>query len=100
MRAVRVLLTALVALVLAVSAGFALDRAIIGETDRALQQLRVDLDSASQTLRRPNLSDQNLANLKITLEKIRTSAADRSIKLLVPLGEVTQQLNSLGPAPA
>jgi potassium efflux system protein len=99
-RAARVLLSALVALVLAVSTVFALDRAIIGETDRALQQLRVDLDAASQTLRRPNLSDQNLANLKITLEKIRTSAADRSIKLSGPLGEVTQQLNSLGPAPA
>jgi potassium efflux system protein len=99
MRAARVLLTALVALVLAVSAGFALDRAIIGETDRALQQLRVDLDGASMQLRRPNLSDQDLASLKVSLEKIRTTAADRSLKLLVPLGEVTQQLNSLGAAP-
>jgi len=100
MRAARVLLTALLALVLAVSAGFAFDRAIIGESDRGLQQLRVDLDMATQTLRRPDLSDQNLANLKVTLEKIRTTAADRSLKLLAPLGEVTQQLNSLGTAPA
>ena len=100
MRAARVLLTALVALVLAVSAGFALDRAIIGETDRALQQLRVDLDGASMQLRRPNLNDQDLASLKVSLEKIRTTAADRSLKLVGPLGEVTQQLNSLGPAPA
>ena len=40
MRAARLLITALLALCLAVSAGFALDRAIIGETDRALQQIR------------------------------------------------------------
>jgi len=100
MRAARVLLTALLALLLAASAGFAFDRAIIGETDRGLQQLRIDLDMATQTLRRPNLSDQNLANLKVTLEKIRTTAADRSLKLVAPLGEVTQQLNSLGTAPA
>ena len=100
MRAARVLLTALLALLLAASAGFAFDRAIIGETDRGLQQLRIDLDMATQTLSRPNLSDQNLANLKVTLEKIRTTAADRSLKLVAPLGEVTQQLNSLGTAPA
>ncbi|MEI7599827.1 MAG: DUF3772 domain-containing protein [Aestuariivirga sp.] len=100
MRAARVLLTALLALLLAASAGFAFDRAIIGETDRGLQQLRIDLEMATQTLSRPNLSDQNLANLKVTLEKIRTTAADRSLKLVAPLGEVTQQLNSLGTAPA
>jgi potassium-dependent mechanosensitive channel len=100
MRAARILLSALVALCLAISAAVALDRAIIGETDRALQQLRIDLDAATLQLRRPNLSDQDLSNLKITLEKIRTTAADRSIKLVVPLGEVTQQLNSLGAAPA
>lgn len=100
MRAARLLLTALVALCLAITAAVALDRAINGETDRALQQLRIDLDAASLQLRRPNLNDQDLSNLKIALEKIRTGAADRSLKLLVPLGEVTQQLNSLGPAPA
>ena len=100
MRMGRVLLSALIALCLAFSASLALDRAIIGETDRALQQLRIDLDAATMQLRRPNLNDQDLATLKITLEKIRTTAADRSLKLLVPLGEVTQQINSLGPAPA
>ena len=100
MRAAQVLLSALVALCLAISAGLAFDKAIIGESDRALQQLRIDLDDATDLLRRPNLSDQDLANLKVSLEKMRTSAADRSLRLLVPLGEVTQQLNSLGPAPA
>ena len=100
MRAARILLSALVALCLAISAGLAYDQAIIGESDRALQQLRGDLDAATEQLRRPNLSDQDLTNLKISLEKTRTSAADRSLRLLVPLGEVTQQLNSLGPAPA
>ena len=39
MRAARVLLAALIALLFAISAGYALDRAIIGESDRALQQL-------------------------------------------------------------
>ena len=100
MRAVRILLSALAALYLAISAGLAFDQAIIGESDRALQTLRVDLDSASQLLRRPNLNDEELANLKVSLEKLRTSAAERSLRLVAPLGEVTQQLNSLGPAPA
>lgn len=100
MRAGRVLLSALIALCLAVSAGMAFDKAIIGESDRALQQYRVDLDGATTMLRRPNLSDQDLSNLKVTLEKIRTSTADRSLRLMVPLLEVSQQLSSLGPAPA
>lgn len=98
--AARLLLSALLALYFAVSAGFALDRAIIGESDRALQTLRVDLEASTELLRRPNLSDQDLANLKIALEKTRTAAADRSIRLLPPLNEVSQQLNSLGAAPA
>lgn len=100
MRAARILLSALFALWLAISAGLAFDNAIIGESDRALQSLRGELDAATQLLRRPNLSDDELAGLKVGLEKIRTSAAERALRLLAPLGEVTQQLNSLGPAPA
>lgn len=100
MRAARVLLSAFLALCLAISAAVALDRAIIGESDRAIQQFRVDLEGASGMLRRPNLSEQDLNNLKVVLEKIRTSTAERSLRLLAPLAEVTQQLNSLGPAPA
>lgn len=100
MRAARVLLSAFLALCLAISAAVALDRAIIGENDRAIQQFRVDLEGASGMLRRPNLSEQDLNNLKVVLEKIRTSTAERSLRLLGPLAEVTQQLNSLGPAPA
>lgn len=100
MRAARVLLSAFLALCLAISAAVALDRAIIGESDRAIQQFRVDLEGASGMLRRPNLSEQDLNNLKVVLEKIRTSTAERSLRLLGPLAEVTQQLNSLGPAPA
>jgi len=100
MRALRILLFALVALGFAISAGLAYDKAIIGESERALQTLRVDLETATTLLRRPNLSDEELANLKIGLEKLRTASADRSLRLVAPLGEVTQQLNSLGPAPA
>ena len=55
MRAARILLSALLALWLAVTAAVALDRAIIGETDRQLQQLRIDLDGAVTQMRRPNL---------------------------------------------
>jgi potassium efflux system protein len=100
MRAARILLSALFALYFAVSAGLAFDQVIIGESDRALQQYRVDLDGATTMLRRPNLADQDLTNLKVVLEKIRTSTAERSLRLLVPLAEVSQQLSSLGPAPA
>ena len=100
MRAARILLSALLALYFAISAGLAFDRAIIGESDRALQQFRVDLDGATAMLRRPNLNDQDLTNLKVVLEKIRTSTAERSLRLLVPLAEISQQLSTLGPAPA
>ena len=100
MRAARILLSALFALYFAITAGLAFDRAIIGESDRALQQFRVDLDGATAMLRRPNLNDQDLTNLKVVLEKIRTSTAERSLRLLVPLAEVSQQLSTLGPAPA
>ena len=55
MRAARVLLSAFLVLCLAISAAVALDRAIIGESDRAIQQFRVDLDGAAGMLRRPNL---------------------------------------------
>ena len=100
MRAVRTALTALFAIYFAISAGLAFDRAIIGESDRAVQQFRIDLDGATTQLRRPNLSDQDLTNLKVVLEKIRTSTAERSLRLLIPLAEISQQLSSLGPAPA
>ncbi|MCX7349361.1 MAG: DUF3772 domain-containing protein [Alphaproteobacteria bacterium] len=100
MRAARIVLSALCALYFAISAGLAFDGAIVGESDRAVQQFRVDLEGATTQLRRPNLSDQDLANLKVVLEKIRTSSADRSLRLAVPLTEVSQQLSSLGPAPA
>ncbi|WP_421695040.1 DUF3772 domain-containing protein [Aestuariivirga sp.] len=100
MRAVRIALAALIALHIAITAAFAFDQAILGESDRALAKYRADLDAATQVLRRPDLSDQDLLNLKADLEKIRTSSAERSIRVMAPLAEVTQQLNSLGPPPA
>jgi len=100
MRAARIALSALLALYFAISAAFAFDQAVLGESDRVLQQYRSDLATATQTLRRPNLADDELVKVKAALEQIRTSAADRSLKLAAPLNEVIQQLNSLGPAPA
>lgn len=100
MRAARIAISALLALYVAISAAFAFDQAILGESDRMLQQQRTDLANATETLRRPNLADDELLRLKLALEQIRTSAADRSLKLLGPLNEVVQQIASLGPPPA
>lgn len=100
MRAARIVTSALLALFLAISAAFAFDQAILGESDRALQQYRTDLANATQALRRPNLGDDELLKLKTSLEQLRTAAVDRSLKLVAPINEVAQQINSLGPAPA
>lgn len=100
MGAVRFALGCLFGLLLSLSAAFAFDPALIGQSERTLQDFRSDLDRAIQQTRKPDLSDRDLADLKAALEKLRTDAAARAASLASPLSEVNQQLNSLGPAPA
>jgi potassium efflux system protein len=100
MTALRIALAALFALLLSIQAGLAFDQAILGQNDRALQQLRTDLDQLSGQLRRPVLSEKELADTRAALEVLRASATDRSLKLNAPLTELNQQIASLGAAPA
>ena len=100
MRVMRVALAALCALLISLSAALAFDQAILGQSDRAVQQFRTDLDRMTELLRRPALSEKDLADTRAQLETLRTGAADRSAKLTAPLAEVNQQIASLGEPPA
>ncbi len=100
MRAMRFALVALCAVFLAVQAAFAFDQAIIGQSDRALQEFRTELDRLTGQMRRPALSEKELIEARSALEKLRTTATERSLKLAAPLAEINQQIASLGQAPA
>lgn len=99
MRAVRIALAAVCALFISVSAAWAFDPAIVGQNDRALQDLRASLAETSQKLLNPVLTDKELSDYKAALETVRTSAAERSAKLLDPLSDLGKQITSLGPPP-
>jgi potassium efflux system protein len=95
----RFALAALCALVISLSAALAFDQAILGQSDRALQQFRADLDRMAELLRRPALGEKDLLDTRSALETLRTSAAERSATLAAPLAEVNQQIASLGAPP-
>jgi len=100
MGAVRFAAAALCVLGLWLTAAFAFDQAIFGQSDRALQEYRSGIERVAAQLRKPALSDEELVNARAALEKLRAAAADRSAKLAAPLAEVNQQITSLGEAPA
>ena len=99
MRAVRLALAALCALILAVSAAAAFEQAILGQSERALQDFRTEITRLTDQLRKPVLTEKELVDTRAALEKLRAAAADRSAKLSAPLDEVNQQLSSLGDPP-
>jgi len=96
----RIALAALCAVFISLSAAFAFDQAILGQSERTLQQYRAELDSLSELLRRPALGEKELVDTRAALEALRKSAAENSAKLATPLTEVNQQIASLGEAPA
>jgi potassium efflux system protein len=100
MRAMRIAFAALCAAFLAVQAALAFDQAVLGQSDRALQEFRTELDRLTGQMRRPALSEKELIEARSALEKLRTSSAERSLKLAAPLAEINQQIASLGQAPA
>lgn len=100
MRGLRIALAALCAVFLTFQAALAFDQAILGQSERALQQFRTDLDGLTGQMRRPALSEKELIETRTALDTLRTSAADRSLKLAAPLAEINQQIASLGQAPA
>lgn len=95
----RIALAALCALLLSFSAAVAVDQAILGQSERALQDFRNELSRLSDQIRRPALTEKELVETRAELEKLRSSAAERSMKLTAPLAELNQQLASLGNAP-
>jgi hypothetical protein len=60
MRAMRIALVALCAVFLAVQAALAFDQAVLGQSDRALQEFRTELDRLTGQMRRPALSEKEL----------------------------------------
>lgn len=100
MRAARLALAALCALILSLSVAQALDQAIFGQNERALQQLRTTLAETSQKLLNPVLTDNELSDFRTAFEQVRTSAVEQSAALLDPLAEVNKQILSLGPPPS
>ena len=95
----RIALAAVLALLFSLSSAAAFDSALLGQTDRVLQQNRADLDSITALLRRPALSPKDLADARASLDVLQTTAALQSAALAAPLAEVSQQITSLGPAP-
>ena len=100
MRGVRIALAALCALLISLSAAAAFDQAILGQSDRALQEFRTDLKRLEELLRRPVLSEREMLDMRSALETLRTTAAKRSADLAGPLAEVNQQIASLGAPPS
>lgn len=99
MRAARIVLAAICALFLSVTAVVAFDPSQLDESERTLQKLRADLAQTNQKLFDPVLTDDELADFKASLEQIRTAAAENSAGFLAPLEDVTKQISSLGPPP-
>jgi potassium efflux system protein len=99
MQALRIATAALCALWLTLAAALAFDLALVGVAERAATSLRAQLDAATEVMRNPALNEQQLAQQRDALEKIRASAVEQSAKVAAPISEVKQQIASLGPAP-
>ena len=100
MRGLRIAFAALCALWLAVSTAIALDLALIGQAERAIDGYRTDLTRIATELQSPAVTEAPFAGNRCDLKTIRTRAADQSLKLQGPLSELRQQIASLGPAPS
>src|SRR5437763_8097168 len=98
-RSARLLLAAALWLLCAVNA-FAFDPLVIGQSERLVAALRDDLARVEKDLQLPNLSEDQIADDRREIEDIRSRALSGSQSLAVPIADVTQQLKSLGPAPA
>ncbi|WP_395689502.1 DUF3772 domain-containing protein [Aestuariivirga sp.] len=81
------------------SQAFAVDPNLIDRSERTLALFRAEMDQSLQQLRKPALTDKELANLRASFEDIRSNSAQLSIELQSPISDLTQQLDSLGPAP-
>ncbi len=62
--------------------------------------MRSDLERVQSVLEQQNVTDEQLADQRGLVEKLRLAAVDEASKLSAPLDDVNQQLAQLGPTPA
>ena len=100
MGVLRYALAALCAIFISLSPALAFDQAGVDENERALNQFRSDITRITELLRKPALSEEQLIDARTELELLWASAIERSSGVAASLAQVTQQIESLGEAPA
>lgn len=90
----------LAAFLLNASPAFAVDSNLAVDAEREAVALRSDLERAQGVLSQGTVTDDQLADLRNVLEKLRADAQAEAAKLASPVKDVQQQLNQLGPIPA
>lgn len=88
------------AFLLSAAPAFAIDESLVVNAEREAVALRSDLERAQGVLSQDTVTDEQLADQRNVLEKLRTDAQAETAKLDSPVKDVQQQLNQLGPAPA
>jgi small-conductance mechanosensitive channel len=77
----------------------AYDPAVVRQAERLVPELRAELTEFGKSLQSPATTAAQLADVRRRLDDIRSRALSGSAALEAPIAEVTQQLQSLGPAP-
>lgn len=96
---IRALLTAL-ALLLHIGVAAAFDDVGLLAAEQEAKGMRSDLERVQSVLEQQNVTDEQLADQRGLVEKLRLAAVDEASKLSAPLDDVNQQLAQLGSAPA
>ncbi|MFL5259217.1 MAG: DUF3772 domain-containing protein, partial [Hyphomicrobiales bacterium] len=99
MRGVARLFGALFLIVGFAVGALAYDPAVISQAERLVPELRAELTELGRSLQSPAITAGQLAEMRRRLDDIRSRALAGSATLGAPIAEVTQQLQSLGPAP-
>jgi potassium efflux system protein len=79
---------------------FAIDSALVVNAEHEAAALRSDLERAQGVLAQDTVTDEQLADQRNVLEKLRADAQTEAAKLASPVKDVQQQLAQLGPVPA
>lgn len=95
---IRAFLTAL-ALVLLFGQAHAFDNTILIAAEQEAVGVRSDLERVQSVIDQENVSDEQLADQRTIIDRMRTDVRDQATKMAPPLDDVKQQLNQLGPAP-
>ena len=95
----RALLAAL-ALLFHIGLAAAFDDTSLLAAEREALGMRSDLERVQSVLDQQGVTDEQLAEQRGLVEKLRLNAVAEAEKLSAPLDDVNQQLNQLGPLPA